>query len=82
MLWSGFQYRQLLENQEKINWRYLSKNTNAIHLLEENLHKIDWFYLTLNINAIHLLEENKDKINYNYLSENPNIFEFGGHLLK
>ena len=49
----------LLENnQEKINWNYLSKNPNAIHLLEKNIDKINWSVLSYNKNAIHLLENN------------------------
>ena len=38
------------ENIDKLNWKYLSKNPNAIHLLEENLDKIDWNELSLNTN--------------------------------
>ena len=62
-------------DQTKINWYLLSKNPNAIHLLELNKEKIDWYWLSQNPNAIHLLELNKDKINWNGLSQNPNIFK-------
>jgi phenylpyruvate tautomerase PptA (4-oxalocrotonate tautomerase family) len=27
---------------EKVNWRLLSKNPAAIHILEKNLDKVDW----------------------------------------
>ena len=30
---------------KKINWEPLSRNPNAIHLLEQNPKKIDWAYL-------------------------------------
>jgi len=40
--------------EQKINWKYLSANTNAIHLLEKNIDKINWRYLSRNKNAIHL----------------------------
>ena len=32
----------------KINWCYLSTNTNAISLLEKNINKIDWHHLSMN----------------------------------
>ena len=42
----------------KIKWDCLSKNPNAIQLLEENPDKIDWTWLSENPNAIHLFEKN------------------------
>ena len=42
----------------KIDWRELSLNPNAIHLLEQNLNKINWGHLSKNPNAINLLEKN------------------------
>ena len=62
------------KNKDKLNWRYLSLNPNAIELLKENPDKIDWVILSRNPNAIKLLEQNQDKINWDTLSENPNIF--------
>jgi hypothetical protein len=38
----------LERNQEKIDWYWLSKNPNAIHLLERNQDKIFWGYLSAN----------------------------------
>jgi hypothetical protein len=32
----------------KINWKHLSSNPNAIHLLEKNVEKINWYTLTEN----------------------------------
>ena len=63
---------------EKLAWTYLSRNPNAIHLLEQNIDKINWHWLSTNPNAIHLLEQNMDKIVWDYLSENPNAI----HLLE
>lgn len=60
-------------NIDKIKWYWLSRNPNAIHILEKNLDKIDWNVLSANPNAIHLLENNLDKINWNMLSTNPSI---------
>jgi hypothetical protein len=54
----------------------LSRNPNAIHILEKNTDKIDWFNLSRNPSAIHILEKNKDKIVWSELSTNPEIFTF------
>ena len=43
------------EHIDKLDWDWLSSNSNAIHLLEKNLDKVDWSLLSLNPNAIHLL---------------------------
>ena len=39
----------------KVSWANLSRNPNAICLLEQNLDKVDWFWLSQNPNAMHLL---------------------------
>ena len=56
----------------KIDWNGLSKNPNAIHILEKNLDKVNWDRLSCNPNAIHICEKNLDKVNWQYLSGNPN----------
>ena len=64
---------ELLEkNQDKIDWKWLSRNPNAISILEKNPDKINWDHLSSNPNAMHLLEKNPDKINWYWLSQNPN----------
>ncbi len=63
---------------EKLSWKYLSANPNAIELLEANPDKIDWQELSRNPNAIHLLEANPEKIDWRYLSINKNAI----HLLE
>ena len=60
----------MINNQS--NWKGLSSNPNAIHILETNLDKIDWAWLSMNPNAIDILKNNFDKIDWNYLSSNPN----------
>ena len=50
----------------------MSRNPNAISILEKNLDKLDWYYLSRNPNAISILEKNQDKIRWDGLSENPN----------
>jgi len=61
-------------NIYKTNWDHLSKNPNAIHIIEKNLDKIRWKYLSANPNAIHILEkpENIDLIDWIALTYNPN----------
>ena len=59
----------------KLNWRLLSSNPNAIEILRENPDKINWHQLSRNPNAIELLKENPEKINWNELSSNPNAIE-------
>ena len=63
---------------EKLHWDYLSKNKNAIDLLEKNVDKIDWYWLSQNKNAVNLLEKYPDNINWVCLSENKNAI----HLLE
>ena len=63
------------KNIDKIDWRFLSANPNAIHLLEKNPEKIHWSNLSANPNAIHLLQQNIEKIDWSRLSYNTSIFE-------
>ena len=65
-------------NIEKMDFKSLSFNPNAIHLLEKNSDKINWDYLSTNPNAIHLLEKNPGNIDWFWLSSNPNAI----HLLE
>ena len=39
-------------DKSKLNWTYLSKNPNAIELLEANRDKIHWGWLSENPNAV------------------------------
>ena len=65
-----------LNNLDKINWRSLSSNPNAIEMLEKNLDKVYyWSELAENPNAMHLLEKNIDKIRWECLSKNPNAID-------
>ena len=63
---------------EKLQWDELSRNPNAIHLLEQNLEKIHWWGLSKNPGAIHLLEANPEKIYWCQLTKNPNAI----HIIK
>jgi len=79
-----------LDDEEKINWKSLSKNPNAIDLLKKNYDEIDWNELSKNPNAIDLLKKRieyeknlskveynklKNKINWKSLSKNPNAID-------
>jgi hypothetical protein len=50
----------------------LSRNPNAIHILEKNLTEIDWNWLSANPNAIHIIEKNLNNVDWIGLSSNPN----------
>lgn len=67
-------------HKRKVNWIWLSRNRNAIHLLEQQVDKLDWCYLSDNENAMDLLEQHietkTDLISWEYLSKNPNIFRY------
>ena len=39
---------------DKLNWMFLSRNPNAIHLLEKNMDKINWTNLSLNPNIFEI----------------------------
>ena len=56
----------------KIDWDYLSQNSNAIPILEKNLDEVDWSRLSMNINAIPILEKNLDDVDWTYLCKNIN----------
>ena len=65
-------------DSNKLDWNCLSRNLNAVDLLEKNLDKIRWGLLSSNPNALHLLERNLDKIDWVRLSSNPSAI----HLLE
>ena len=69
---------QYLIDPEKIYWNLLSRNPEAIKLLEANPDKIYWDWLSGNPKAIDLLEANPEKIYWHYLSKNPKAI----HLLE
>ena len=56
----------------KFNWREISKNPNAIPILEKYSNKIVWGYLCLNKNGISMLRQNLNKINWKNISKNKN----------
>ena len=78
------QFLKLLDwiDINNIDFKRLSYNPNAIHLLEQNINKIVWYWLSLNPKAIHLiskaLEQNLEKICWIRLSRNPGAI----HLLE
>src|SRR5579871_1121809 len=56
----------------KLDIDNLSRNPNAMGILEKHPEKIDWDQLSANPNAIHLLEKHPEKIDWHWLSANPN----------
>lgn len=61
-----------LDNLDKRDFRHLSQNPNAIHILSDKLHMVNWTELSLNPSAIYILEDASDCINWLNLSKNPN----------
>jgi len=68
-------YYDMTINPSNINWKYLSKNKNAIDLLTANQAEINWNWLSYNENAINLLTANQAEINWNWLSYNENAID-------
>lgn len=58
---------------DKIDFSELSRNRNAIGILNKNIDKIDWDVISANPMAIGILNENLDKINWEMASDNYNI---------
>lgn len=65
----------LKKNYDKINWYFLSLNTEAIELLSENLDKISFKSLSINYNAIDIIKNNMDKIDFFLLHFNKNAYD-------
>lgn len=63
---------QNLDKLDRECWRGLSKNPNAIHILEKNLDKVFWAELSSNPNAISILEKYPDKVHLPSLLKNRN----------
>jgi hypothetical protein len=49
-------------DKDKLNWKYLSYNPNAIYYFEKSKDIINWDYLSCNPDAIHYIEHNQDKL--------------------
>ena len=72
--------RVLRENFDKINWLFLSLNSNydVIKFLEEHLEKINWSYLCINTSPhiIPIVKKYPQLIDWDCLSYNENAIEF------
>jgi hypothetical protein len=70
----------LRENFDKINWLFLSLNSNydVIKFLEEHLEKINWSYLCINTSPhiIPIIKKYPQLIDWDCLSYNENAIEF------
>lgn len=67
-------YDLISTNLDKINWSFLSRNTNpnVINILNKNINKIDWKSFSRNKNALYILKQHKNKIDWSSLAENSN----------
>ena len=67
------EYKRLKNHCNRIDWKILSTNINAIHIIERNLDIREiWYNLSKNVNAISILEKNINKINWDHLVKNKN----------
>lgn len=59
--------------KDELDWKELSTNPYAIHILEKYQEKIHWCYFSLNTSTftLRLFNANLNRINWNYLSQNP-----------
>lgn len=60
----------------QVDWKDLSKNPNATHILERHSSHIDWSELCKNPNAIHIFRKYKHLVNWRELSKNPDAIPF------
>ena len=56
-------------DKDKIDWENLSRNRNAMHILEQIPNNIHWDRLSGNPNAMHILEQNLDKVDWIFYQE-------------
>ncbi|MFM7983091.1 MAG: hypothetical protein ACKPKO_27605, partial [Candidatus Fonsibacter sp.] len=67
----------LKHNLNKVDWKELSYNENALSIIEQNLDKVIWYCLSKNPNATHLL------INYKYNDIKKRLYStFGKELME
>jgi len=64
------------KNWEKINFKSLSVNPNAIHIISKHMDKDNWKMFSKNPSAISILMENPDKISFYDFLENPNAIPY------
>lgn len=68
---------------DKVDWKMLGGNENAIDLIEDNLDKVyDWIFLTQNPAAMHILQKNKKQIHWSKMACNSGIFYYDYKMMK
>jgi hypothetical protein len=67
----------LIDNPDKIDWRYFSANPNprAYEFLQKHPDKINYSYLSANPNAVEWLKYNPQYIDWWFLSRNENAID-------
>ncbi len=64
-------YQKMKAKKNDANWRSLSSNPNATHIMQQNPSEIDWYEFSANKNATHILKKNIDKIDWRKICDNP-----------
>jgi hypothetical protein len=62
----------LEENEDKINWFFLSYNNNAVRLQIRYPEKLNWSIVSEYTDSLDLLENNKELIDWEYIIRNKN----------
>ena len=72
----------IIDNMDKIVYKNLSLNPNAINFLKDNPKLINWECLCQNTNpsVIDLFNDNIDKIKWYFIVQNENLYELMRHL--
>jgi hypothetical protein len=63
-------------DESKLEWKWLSKNPNAMHLLEANQDKIDWMMLSSNPA---IFEYDYELIQNTNMKKNEEIYQYVYH---
>jgi len=64
-----------MDCNHKYIYGFLSKNPNAIHIIENNISSVSWSALSKNKNAIHILNMYPEKIHWPNISLNPSAID-------
>lgn len=55
----------------KVDWKELSRNANATHILDRNISRVDWCELLKNPNALYFFQKHSEKVDWRELSKCP-----------
>ena len=68
--------QMLIEDPSKINFKTLSRNPNAIHIISQHLDKVSSYGLSLNPNAMDILMQHPELIDIDAIIYNPSAMPY------